>query len=65
MIDDAVDTDEETYYEAWTFGTDNICVETKGCDKTELQTDYYGYACLNDTLVVQDRPDRRGYRVES
>lgn len=63
-MDAAIDTDEETYYEAWTFGADNVCVETKGCGGKTLQTDCYGYACLNDTLVVQDRPDRTGYRVE-
>ncbi len=59
----AAETDEQTYYEIWEFGTDNVCTKTEGCGEQILHTEYYGYDCLNDTIVLQDR-DRTSYRIE-
>lgn len=59
----AAETDEQTYYEIWEFGMDHVCVKTEGCGKQTLQTEYYGYDCSNDTIVLQDR-DRTRYRIE-
>ncbi len=57
------DADEQTYYEIWEFGTDHVCVKTEGCSEQTLQTEYYGYDCSNDTIVLQDR-DRTSYQIE-
>ncbi len=61
--EEAADADEQTYYEIWEFGTDHVCVKTEGCGERTLQTEYYGYDCSNDTIVLQDR-DRTSYRIE-
>ncbi len=61
--EEAADADEQTYYEIWEFGTDNVFVKTEGCGEQTLQTEYYGYDCSNDTIVLQDR-DRTRYRIE-
>ncbi len=61
--EEAADADEQTYYEIWEFGTDHVCVKTEGCGEQTLQTEYYGYDCSNDTIVLQDR-DRTSYRIE-
>ncbi len=59
----AADADEQTYYEIWEFGTDHVFVKTEGCGEQTLQTEYYGYDCSNDTIILQDR-DRTRYRIE-
>ncbi len=61
--EEAADADEQTYYEVWEFGTDHVFVKTEGCGEQTLQTEYYGYDCSNDTVILQDR-DRTRYRIE-
>ncbi len=61
--EEVADADGRTYYEIWEFGTDNVCVKTEGCGKQILHTEYDGYDCSNDTIVLQDR-DRTHYRIE-
>ncbi len=61
--EETADADEQTYYEVWEFGTDHVFVKTEGCGEQTLQTEYYGYDCSNDTIVLQDR-DRTSYRIE-
>ncbi len=51
----AADRNEQIYYEIWEFGTDNVCVKTEGCGEQILHTEYDGYDCSNDTVVLQDR----------
>ncbi len=59
----AADRDEQIYYEIWEFGRDNVCIKTEGCGEQILHTEYDGYDCSNDTIVLQDR-DRTRYRIE-
>ncbi len=61
--EEVADTDGRTYYEIWEFGTDNVCVKTEGCGEQILHTEYDGYDCSNDTIVLQDR-DRTRYQIE-
>ena len=61
--EEPADADEETYYEIWEFGTDNVCVKTEGRGEQTLHTEYCGYGCSNDTIVLQDR-DRTCYRIK-
>ncbi len=69
-VEEAADTDakDEPYYEIWEFGTDDVCVKTKGCNRKTLQTECYSYERSNDTVVVygpsRQWQDRTNYRIE-
>ncbi len=59
---------EEPYYEVWTFGTEDMCIEIKDCNGRTLRTDRHDYECSGDTLVLsgptQRHFDRTAYRIE-
>lgn len=59
----------DSYDEIWTFGADDIRVETKGYEGQTLKTEYYDYECSGDTVVVYGPSRRRFadvcYRIEN